>query len=358
MADDKSVTGLRFPSLADDWPSICCTVLANDIGGAALAEALVARWSANSFAIKPSGLDPDPYGTLDFSWSELIGYAVAQDSFIGQAPANLVAGFRVAFDRFEPELRKGTVWLADCLALRHIQYHESEEGIALAAMELMLAALGKIPGHLPANDAANYAQFHDIYDLASTVLVSELDETKFMDARFVAGKRLLPATHITLFAHMSLNSDRGSAQPMYGGDAKTGIAQVQNWRQGADRCRELIDGLFDTILSCNPDFARERRFSPDAIFSYARELDLAWFRFGHRCSDRRVGGLVVKELKNLRKNEDSLFAIEHSQLNFQHTIPRFYIVWEVAKKFGERVRPKFDREIDIASHEAERRQAA
>jgi hypothetical protein len=356
MAEEKAISGLRFPAMADNWPSICNAVIANDEGGVALASALFERWSTNSIGIKPSGLDPDPEGILEFSWSELLGYAVAQEGFSSLARANLVAGFRAAFRRFEPELTKGAVWLADCLALRNIQYHESEEGIALAAMDLMLAALGKIPEQLPTNDAANYAQFHDIYDLASTVLVAELGETKFMDASFLAGKRLLPASHTTLFAHMSLNSDRGSAQPMNGGDAKTGIAQVQNWRQGADRCRELIDGLFDTLMSCNPDFSREKRFSPDAIFSHARELDLAWFRFAHRYSDWRVGGAVIRELKNLRKNEDSLFAIDNSQLKLGQNLPIVLVVFEQAKNLGSRILSTFQRDIDRISSQAELQQ--
>ena len=354
MADDKAVPGLRFPSLADDWPSTCRTIIANDVGGAALAEALVARWSANSIAIKPSGLDPDPDSILDFSWSELIGYAVAQDSFAGQARDNLVAGFRVAFVRFEPELTKGAVWLADCLALRHLKYQESDEVVTLDAMDLMLSALNKIPGHLPANDAANYARFHDIYHLASTVLGAELDQPKFMDASFLAGKRLIPASHTTLFAHMSLNSEQGSAPNEE--DSKSCAAQIENWRQGADRCRDLIDSLCDTLLMCNPSFSRDKRFSPDAIFSHARELDLAWFRFAHRCSDRRVGGAVIRELKNLRKNEDSLFAIDDSQLNFLQSTPKIMIVWEVAKALGQRFRPTFHEDIDRVSREAEHRQ--
>ena len=356
MSDNHGIGALRFPSLADGWPTACREVLANDVEGAALAQSLVSRWAANNDSIRPPNLDPDPEFLLDNSWSELLGFAIGRADFSKMARANLVEGFRIAFTQFEPDLTKGQVWLDDCLALRQLTYNEADERVTLDAMELMLTALSKIPGCIPANDAENYARFHDIYHLTSTVLIAEPSEKKFIAASFRAGSRLLPASHATLFEHMILNNERGEARPQHEELVKSGFNRIENWKQAADDCRELIDQLFETLMDCNPSFSPERGFAPDAIFSHARELDVAWFRFAHRYSNMRAGNAVICELKKLRKNEDSLFAIDHSELKLGEANLLWIVIWQKSASFGAKLKATFNQKIDRASDEAEARQ--
>ena len=354
MTDQAAEAALRFPSLVPGWADTCNAVLEHDQGGEALARALCKRWKSNNSAVKPDNLDPDPGGLLDKDWSELLGYALAQPGFGGAARVNLVAGFRKAAQAFEPNLLKGALWLGDCLALRHLRYDPDDEAVTLAAMDLMLEALSSIPGHVPLRDAANYARFHDIYQLASDVIVTEVREKRFVDAMYKAGSRLLPATHSTLFEHMVLNGDNGAAFTADENADMQGSNPVRNWRQAADRCADLSDALFATLMQCNPDFASEGRFAADALFSHARELDVAWFRLAHVCSDSSAALAVIKGLRDLRRGEDSVFAIDKSELKLGPQLSNVWLVWRrEVENLGAKLLATFDPRIKEFSRAAD-----
>lgn len=299
-----------FVALLDQWSTHCGRTLAADANGTALTGELVERWSRNAEWLTPPSLSPEWIDALPYSWPELLGFALAGRLLDGAARENVIAAFQRAVASFEPALVKGTVWLPDVLALRYLHYRIEDHRVALDAMHLMLQALETIPGHLPSNDFGQYKLYHDIYDLAETCLVAELRDVAQIDAAFVAGRRLLPATSETLFAVMKrLDDDKDNRQP---NDQRR--SELTTWSKLLSRRNKVVDGLFDTICRLNQSFILHGRFPSDAIISHARELDLAWFRLAHACSNVNLGNKVARALRQLRSGNDAILAINRSML--------------------------------------------
>lgn len=301
---------LEFATIPADWPETCNRVFAADKDGRSLAKSLVQRWSENADWLQPFSFSWDDGDFVPYPWAEMLGFAFAQDTFCEIARANVVAGFQAALTTFEPALTKGTVWLEDVLALRHLQYNINDSNVALEAMDIMLKGLEQIPGQFPLNDFAQYQIFHGIYDLATICLIAELREPRLIEASFVAGTRPLPSSHATLFSQMARLAEGGNRRPP--GDPR--LREFEEWTKRYEHQQQIIDALFDTLNRLNPEFSRCGQFPPNAILSHVRELDLAWFRLAYACSDSKLGMGVADAIRKLRTGNDALFAIDSTEL--------------------------------------------
>lgn len=275
-----------------------------------LGESLLRRWTKNADWIPPSAAFSGESDVVTIPWSELLGYVFAHGTCSGSARANVVEAYRIAMAEFGPALAKGTVWLEDLLALRHLQYNVAESKVFLEAMGLLLAGLEQIPGHFPGKNFEQYQLFHDIYEMATMCLVSELYEPKLIDASFVAGTRLLPADSATLFVHMQRLADEAAKREYR--DPRS--PELEAWSAHEEHKQSIVDRLFDTLSELNPRMLDSGEMASTAILSHARELDLAWFRLAHVCSDTEAGKRAAKAVKRVRAGAEALYAVDNTEL--------------------------------------------
>ncbi len=322
---------IEFADVPSDWTSFCAQQMVSDEARTSLTKSLLKKWTGRFSKPADRFLNPRNLDSLGFPWSMLLSFAISQRDFPTMARSNLVGAFEDALLEFEPDLTKGLVWLTDVLALRFLRYSPDDAEVSLRAMELMLSGLEVLPAKMPKNNRGTYNRFNEMYSAVAECLVVEPFEPETVRDAFIAGARLQPDFHQTLFQNMSRLAEEGSYLAL---DEVAGleiesrsefrIAELKQWASFASRRQELVNNLFLTLCAINRDFSLQVEcrmpgdalpaFSADAVYSLARELDVAWFRLAHVSNLEPNRHLAINYIKQVRTGDESLFPISATRL--------------------------------------------
>jgi hypothetical protein len=273
----------------DGWSAKAATSLCTEGADSLLCQQLVERWTFNDEALQPPLLESEAWGESGFRWSNLLEMLLENGRLSYDAYRNIIRAFATAFNKFDPNLGKGTLWFYDCMALR-VQCDAGDPILWRDCATLLLDCCEKLIDVQPSSDRATYNELYSLFSLVADAFVVEIyeQEQDILEDRVLMGERVLRPETLTIFGLMAqfeyygLNFDSQSDADIR--DKRLEYEESRySWLGAAnERRKEIGTRIFETLNKLNPAIETwtegKNRYDDIEKYGMQRMLDVPWFR--------------------------------------------------------------------------------